>query len=530
VVVMGAGAVQPRKGVDLFVAAAQRLRRALPQAPLLFLWVGDGFDPELDYAASIWIADQIQRSGLSDCLHIVEASAAYRSCLRRADLFWLTSRLDPMPNVAIDALLCGTPVLCFAEASGTATWLQSDPAIGASCVANYLDTEHLAALSAALIDQPQQRAALSQRVQERANQAFRMEDYAKQLAAWLQEAEHNLQQQQHDCALLRAGDHLNTSFFLSPAIDPGEEPLVPYLMAWANRMHQRKPRPGFHPGVYATHHLELHGDPYAAFVQHGQPAGPWLTPVIEPGATGQPAQLSVGLHLHVHYPELLDGLLQQLRCNQIRPDLWISLSDARARPQVEQCLERAELQCEALLVCPNRGRDLGPLLVEFGQELDQRYAIHGHLHTKKSVLVDQAFAGRWRTFLQGNLLGQPGVPMLDAIAAAMEANPQLGLVYPDDPNVVGWGENKPIAAQLLSRLGLSANLADHLNFPVGSMFWARQGALSRLYQANWSYTDFPEEPIGYDGTLLHAIERLLPVINTSAGYSEALTHVPGLSR
>jgi glycosyltransferase involved in cell wall biosynthesis len=55
-----------------------------------------------------------------------------------ADFFMLASRLDPMPNVTIDAAHRGIPVICFNEASGMADVLKSDP-ITAGCVVDYLD-------------------------------------------------------------------------------------------------------------------------------------------------------------------------------------------------------------------------------------------------------------------------------------------------------------------------------------------------------------------------------------------------------
>jgi glycosyltransferase involved in cell wall biosynthesis len=42
-----------------------------------------------------------------------------------ADIFLLSSRLDPFPNVAIDAMLAGLPVVCFSNGSGVAEMLSN---------------------------------------------------------------------------------------------------------------------------------------------------------------------------------------------------------------------------------------------------------------------------------------------------------------------------------------------------------------------------------------------------------------------
>ena len=68
------------------------------------------------------------------------------------------------------------------------------------------------------------------------------------------------------------------------------------------------------------------------------------------------------------------------------------------------------------------------------------------------------------------------------------------------------------------------------NFPVGSMFWARTAALRPLLELGLGWDDFPEEPVPYDGSLLHAIERLLPFVVEGAGFRNAVTHVPGVTR
>jgi lipopolysaccharide biosynthesis protein len=62
------------------------------------------------------------------------------------------------------------------------------------------------------------------------------------------------------------------------------------------------------------------------------------------------------------------------------------------------------------------------------------------------------------------------------------------------------------------------------------MFWARTKALAPLFDLNLGWNDYPEEPVPYDGTILHAFERLLPFIARHAGYRFATTHIPGVTR
>ena len=60
-----------------------------------------------------------------------------------ADLLLISSRLDPLPNVAIDALTLGLPVFCFEKTTGIADFL-SEHGLKEQCVARYLDAHDLA--------------------------------------------------------------------------------------------------------------------------------------------------------------------------------------------------------------------------------------------------------------------------------------------------------------------------------------------------------------------------------------------------
>jgi len=531
--VLGAGAVQPRKGVDLFVAVADQIRRQAPELPVHFAWIGSGYEPEHDFSVSVWLKDQIERSGLSGQLTMLDESPAYSTLIARSDLFVVSSRLDPLPNVAIDAMLAGTPVLCFAEACGIANLLEQHPLLHSAGVAPYFDCTAMASKAVALLRSPQRLKQLGAITREQAQQWFHMPAYIQALInlAGLSSAE--VRQEQGDLEQLRAQQLVSGSFSF-----PGQ-PLSElavyqrYLLSWRSNIRARKPFPGFHPGIYREQQLPAGSrrDPLAHWLEHGKPAGPWQPPLIEPSAVapaGIPAPGQVALHVHVFYPELLAPILERLGHNHVKPDLFLSFSDPALEPAIRQTLAAHQRQA-SLHPVPNRGRDIGPLLSELGQHLDQAYAFHGHLHTKKSVLIDGGTAERWREFLLVNLLGDAGRPMADQILATMQEHPDLGLVFPDDPGCLGWTDNRTHAESLATRLQLPP-LPEAINFPVGTMFWARRGALSRLYQLGLSWDDYPAEPLGYDGTMLHAIERLLPQICLASGQRYALTHVPGFSR
>ena len=85
------------------------------------------------------------------------------------------------------------------------------------------------------------------------------------------------------------------------------------------------------------------------------------------------------------------------------------------------------------------------------------------------------------------------------------------MVFPDDPYVIGWGNSKDRAGIIGRQVGLD-ELPENFAFPVGTMFWARVEALRPLFNLGLTWQDYPSEPAPRDGTVLHALERLLPFV------------------
>jgi hypothetical protein len=117
-VVLSAGGVQLRKGTDLFLSVAATVVRRQPGRSIHFLWVGGGFDPVNDMNYSVYLKEQLNRSGLAAHVTFLDAVADLEPVYRIADVFLLPSRLDPLPNVGIDAAARGIPIICFRDASG----------------------------------------------------------------------------------------------------------------------------------------------------------------------------------------------------------------------------------------------------------------------------------------------------------------------------------------------------------------------------------------------------------------------------
>jgi hypothetical protein len=312
--------------------------------------------------------------------------------------------------------------------------------------------------------------------------------------------------------------------------------LAEYVTAWRVGIGLRKPSPGFHPGIYAEENglkeWTTSGDPLVHYSRSGRPSGPWAPVVISPGLFARPRKTNLrsAMQIHLHYIDAAGDIIGRIARSRSTPDLYISTSTEEDSEVLRRQFAKLRGRKVDIRTVPNRGRDLGPLLTEFSREL-QGYDVIGHVHTKKSLEYGNRYViENWVNFLFENMIGGRK-PMIDVILNAMEADPRLGLVYPSDPHVIGWMGNMDQATKILASMGLAAALPiKHIDFPVGTMFWARPGALKPLFDLRLNWSDYPQEPILADGTMLHAIERILPIVSDLEGYRKAVTHVRGVLR
>ncbi len=529
-VVLGAGTVHYRKGVDLFIATAAEIERLYPDYNIKMVWVGGNFKPEQDTNYSCFLTDQIERSGLINCFEFIDEVSDLDSLYGMTDLFFLSSRLDPLPNVAIDVMSLGIPLVCFEDGTGMIEILMQD-ADTATCIVPYLSVNHATEKIIEFYKSPEYYSLIASKVKELAQKNFDMKDYVSQLVQLSAIQSKISEQEAMDCLTLNNSNDFIEHF--SAPYTHRSDAILRHVRSWHSQVSSyRKPAPGFNREVYDLHHqCRARGiEPFADYIRRGKPKGSWQDEVITPAMVANHIgnQPRCAVHIHAFYPDLLSDILARLRFNSSIYDIFISTTEVSAE-SILAVLSEHKINNYELRVVPNKGRDIGPFLTEFGEAL-QQYDVVGHIHTKKSLDVKKSEVIKtWINFLLENLLGGKNC-MMDLIITKFKHEPELGLVFADDPHLLGWDKNKGHADELAIQLGLGQLSEGRFSFPVGTMFWARPNALKPLFDMNWTWDMYPEEPLPYDGSVLHAIERLIPVVVAKQGFTQAVTYIPGITR
>ncbi|WP_462381122.1 rhamnan synthesis F family protein [Pseudomonas sp. Marseille-QA0892] len=263
--------------------------------------------------------------------------------------------------------------------------------------------------------------------------------------------------------------------------------------------------------------------PGAAFSVKGYCLEPvFSTPVInqpfaEPAGSIGFLGIDLGLHLHLHYLDLLEEFIAWLKNITIPFALYVSVPDIKDCDKISVLLNRAlPLVKVDVRSFPNRGRDIGPFLAGFGADL-KKHKFIGHIHSKRSP--HNPAKRDWRTQLMTHLMGSKGVAT--ANLRLLAENAHLGMIFPEYhwslANQIAWGTNYPYCQALSARMNIDICVDRMVPFPAGSMFFSRTEAILPLLNLSLTFNDFPEETAQVDGTLAHAVERLFGNVVLATG-------------
>ncbi|WP_426234025.1 glycosyltransferase [Pseudomonas sp. TWP3-2] len=265
-VVLGAGYVNFRKGADLFIQCAIKTMLAPGGDRFRYVWIGKGYNPDAEDGYSVYLADQIKRSGLQDRFVMLDETSVIETAYEEADLLFISSRLDPLPNVAIDAFDAQLPVLCFDKATGISDFL-STCGLRQSCVADYLDVDSAVHKIFALANSSDLYEQAVNDSYQASKVYFNMDKYVAQLESVGINAAKFAEQEKRDVETIRDSGLFNAT----------EQDARLYVRSWASGINPRSPRSDFQPDIYAEQHgVEIPGcDPFADYIRMGCPQGSW---------------------------------------------------------------------------------------------------------------------------------------------------------------------------------------------------------------------------------------------------------------
>ena len=232
-------------------------------------------------------------------------------------------------------------------------------------------------------------------------------------------------------------------------------------------------------------------------------------------------QLKVAVHLHLFYQDMIGVFVNDFNNIPYPFDLFVSVPDSvkgNLKKIEKKFRDIKNVKQVVVKSCPNRGRDIAPLVCTFGKDL-LNYDYIAHFHSKKSLHTYTHNV--WGEFIFRHLLGSEEI--VSKIFGLLDSNvgvvaPPDFLFMPEQPS--GWGSNMKIAQKVLDLCKVNINLKEDfpvIEFPQGSMFWAKSEYLKTLLNSQLSFNDFPEEPIGTDGTIAHALERLFYIWGLDSG-------------
>lgn len=240
--------------------------------------------------------------------------------------------------------------------------------------------------------------------------------------------------------------------------------------------------------------------------------------------------LKVAFILHLYFEDLLDDYYAYAANMPESADIFITTSQERLIPMIQAKFDTLPNQVKVLQV-NNRGRDVSALLVGARDIIvNGNYDLICYSHDKKTTqLGNQTVGYSFAHKCNENIYGTKAY--VDNVVSLFQDDPQLGLAVAPEPNHGDffWTVQKEWTPDpnnvnntkaLLERLGVRVPIdGDHqVVAPLGSVFWFRPQAMKKLFEVDWQYSDFPEEPLPVDGTISHAIERSYPFIAQDANF------------
>ncbi len=212
--------------------------------------------------------------------------------------------------------------------------------------------------------------------------------------------------------------------------------------------------------------------------------------------------------IHAFYLEILEEIITELQgVTNCQIKLFVT-TPLDKKQSASSLLQASDLDYH-LLAVENRGRDVLPFLKIMKSVIEEGFEYFVKVHTKRSKHREDG--DKWRSDLYSKLI----TPLaIDNAMNIFKDQDKVGIIGPEGhivPMNFYWGSNAENVEKLCYRMGIKLDDIRDLNFVAGTMFFARIDALKPLMSLGLTDDDFDLENGQVDGTVAHAIERIIAV-------------------
>lgn len=472
IIVLGAGWVQPRKGVDLFVETARNFKQK-SNRPVKFIWVGGNYNPDKDMVYSVFISDQISRSGLSDDIYFFGEQPDLDAFWAVSDVFFMSSRLDPFPNVVLDAVAEQVATVCFDQTTGCVELAR--PASRAITIVPYNDC---AAAAQAIVELGCDRDAVKAELRMERDywaERFSTERYARDVFELGERAAAETRGLADAAAALQDSGDFDPSYasFGSPR---WSEPPMPDMFIAADTaaanlvnaaisgFHFVRPAPGrsYDPQAAAT---VLDGS------VHFLPAIPVPAPTDGPVP---PDDGGAALHLHIAGEAPLDFLTQVAE----RPGATRLVITTADEAVAEALVPLVEALPDRVVVESDEGfRDPVVAYLTILRSTLADCTLVGSLPLLSPTEESRSFGKQLHPAMR---LFMTDPAIVEPVFRMFEEAPELALCFAEQPRVVGSPTMRRVAGELADAAGIDLAGLGEVSVPLDLACWVRPRLLPVL--------------------------------------------------
>ena len=230
------------------------------------------------------------------------------------------------------------------------------------------------------------------------------------------------------------------------------------------------------------------------------------------------AKVKLAVIIHCYYINILEELISYIENVPRYADIYISTDTDEKCGAIKTQLEPLKFASLTVKKFPNKGWDIAPFFVGFRDEI-LSHEIILKIHAKASTHIKAKLSSCWRTLLYSSLMGSK--EHVRKILATFIDNHQLGIIAPPTMPAMAASQlgNQQQLGRILDAMDISIAPDAAIDFPVGTMFWARRNALAPIQDLNLSFDDFDETNTKKrDSSLAHALERAFFFSCVKAGF------------